>query len=353
MANEMVEGLGIGFGGVKRKVIPLSENPLWAKWKEDTAKLHELETRLRYATPHDETWQAEAQVLIAECRDRLERAHELLSRRLRWIHRWSGGDLIYRLLHHVEEDLVLLMSREEFSATLMSVKDEFERNVHDPLLTRTWLSSGCFSKLVQRYVPESRQGPGADDHAKTAARADRDGDMEELPRHDRELLRGALGILNENVDREFWRLAMNMRIQVANTVVFILLVATWWAVFGRFSVPLVGWVGVAMLGAAGALLSNMLASRQFVLPYAHVSIAFAFYCFVIPMLGAAAAAFIYALGKTELLFKLPGETYSPEWTRVVVAVVAGFFGERVLRGTMESVFQKLFGKATKEKGGEA
>ncbi|MBZ4329472.1 hypothetical protein NR800_10715 [Corallococcus interemptor] len=99
----------------------------------------------------------------------------------------------------------------------------------------------------------------------------------------------------------------------------------------------------SLLGAGGAIISNMMTKDPFILSVGPTTRYFVYYLFAKPVLGGFTAAFIYLLVKSgDFLAKPP----SP-FLMGCIAVAAGFSGDRLLGATMDKVMANLFKSSEK------
>lgn len=310
---------------------------LWAKLEQSAERVALL--RLRATI--------EQQQILEQCQQTLELAKDQLDRF------WKRPFAFWELIHQVDELLLLAVPDEMLAAEALDVKENFERKIQDRALVRAWLGDGRSGPLPE-VVERLKGGPG-----------------NPVREQDRYLLRGALHIVNERTDKGFWFLGTNTSIQLASAV---LLVGLFAAVFllleenrplpgGGAAWPLDVWLAAtAMLGAGGAIVSNMLAKEPFVLSVGPTARYFVYNLFAKPALGAFAAVFVYALAQSKILFEIVsspppaeqvplrivlGSTDTVNFALAVLAVAVGFSAERVLRSMMDKVLQRFFAESEK------
>ncbi|OFX25015.1 MAG: hypothetical protein A2V77_09105 [Anaeromyxobacter sp. RBG_16_69_14] len=141
--------------------------------------------------------------------------------------------------------------------------------------------------------------------------------------------------------------------------------------FGFFGPPsaatdsrrnLVDIVMLGALGAGGAIVSNMIAREPLIVSIGPTSRHFAFNLFVKPVIGAFVALFVYFLERSGIAFTIstgqsdssmgvaqivvPSST-AVTFLRSVIALAAGFFGERLLRPMMDKVLRAMSAQGEK------
>jgi hypothetical protein len=122
-------------------------------------------------------------------------------------------------------------------------------------------------------------------------------------------------------------------------------------------------IGLFSIGAASAMLSNMVYGRKIWMPYGPTQTLWAglYYLIVVPLVGAAAGALLVALARSELLFSFHAGTTAGmtpirialtdaarPFAYVIMAATGGFLGDRILRNTFEKVYSAMFRDATKD-----
>jgi hypothetical protein len=269
--------------------------------------------------------------------------------------RWGHPHLAWRFLHRADEDLLLLVSHGELKARALDVRTAFELNIPEPSVRAAWLGTeGGAKGPLAAAVDQLREGDAADA---------------------REVVRAALQLVNEQVDRRFWVLSANVLTSVWSGV---LLAATVGAaglawVLARADAfapvatlgesPMADFGPIALLGIMGAYVSNLLTRQDFLFvrggPYwrylLHPLLAK-------PVLSAFAALFVYAVARSRLLFTIgaapdgappallalsipPGEATA--FAYVVLAIASGFAADKVLRDMIDRVLKRLEEKAEK------
>ena len=142
----------------------------------------------------------------AERRKTLQRVEEL---QRPW--RQHHPNLAWRHLHRVDEDLLLVVPREEALATAETLYADFDRSIKDERLRQRWVGGdGKPGKLSQ-----------AIEDLKSA-----DVDRQREGRH---LLRGADHVLNAQTDRAFWSLSVStLTIVISGLALCVGMSAYWW-----------------------------------------------------------------------------------------------------------------------------
>jgi hypothetical protein len=319
---------------------------LWGKLNDDWAELDRLKAEM--GPPSEQQRQQ-----IEKCEHLLEKAESCLNEnRSRWRY-GRDSDMFWTLVHQADEEMVLLMTPERLAVTAMSVSSDVRRKIADGSLRDAWLKEDGLPAVVDRHrTPASA-------NAQLAL--------------DRQLVQAAMRDVNGKADRGFWQLAMNMRIKLWSAVELALigLVVLWWSehLYALFAQPygtrsFRGLVAMLGLGAAGAVLSNMLYSQKLNVPDGPTQTLWAvlYYLFVVSMVGAAAGALLVGVARSELLFSFgsapAASSAAPVQIRLgaravpyaymVLAGVAGFLGDRSLRTTFEAVYTAMFHEASKD-----
>ena len=323
---------------------------LWAKWERDES-LYELSARQPPSTQ-------QATFILDQCRQKLALARRCIDKKKRW------SSSFWELIHEVDGLLLLVMPLELLLPEALRVLQKFEQKVTDPVLRRLWLgldgTSGPLPKAVRRLT---RAGWPAHGFLRPRRLSE-----EQVSRY-RHVLRGALGTVNEMVDKAFWQMSINVSIQILSTLLMVtlfsvLFVFPWifpqWGAFEsdpRKFIPR-DLLRISLLGAGGATLSNMLAKEHFVVATGASARYFFYYLLVKPVIGSFAALFLFYLEISGILLQvviLPESgghstanfqivVASPEaafFARAALAVVAGFFADRLLTNMMDKVLDQL------------
>jgi hypothetical protein len=294
--------------------------------------------------------------LLDRCRQNLE-AVDRLQRPWRPHH----PNLAWRYLHHVDEDLYLLLPREQVLADAYDLQIDFDRNIIDTRLRNAWLGTAS--------------SPGRLDEA-IAALENRAEEIEA-----RHLLREARHLLDAQADMSFWTLSVSTLTIVASgfalaAAMLAYALLGYGAAIERLArlnlaeqlhrvatgVPdLSTLVALALLGLMGGYLSNMLTRVNFLFPAGGP-----FWRFVLlhlvarPVMSAFGAVLIMVLIKSGLIFAVnpignvaPGVVVLqvPEgalgYTYASLAVACGFGSDKVLRAMIGRVLQVLQLRAEK------
>lgn len=317
---------------------------LWAKLERTAARAALLRGQ---SNPNDK---AVADV-FAQCEARLGMARACLDRQFRQT--WT----FWELIHRVDELLLLVTPDDMLVAEANDVWARFDQKIKDPVLRKVWLGpddkSGPLPKVIQRLSDATpTSGGGAPSP------------HDPLPSGDRHILRNALNLVNEQGDANFWRLGSNVSVQSMSAVILVLLFILGRGFFGSSSAAAdsrPNLVDIVMLGAGGAIVSNMIAKKPFIVSIGPTSRYFAFNLFVKPVLGAFVALFMYFLEQSGLVFTILTDqsassngaaliVVSPiaaTFLRSVIALAAGFFGERLLRPMMDKVLRVMSAQGEK------
>lgn len=285
--------------------------------------------------------------LRKRCLENVERARACCAKQR------GHPNLAWVFLHRVDEDLLLLVRPAELKARALEVRTAFELNITEPSVRTLWLGTEGGDKGALVRAIESL---GQDDSA-------------------REILRAALQMVNEQVDRRFWRLSANVLTSVWSGVLLammMVLYAMLWNVVSRSTFSALDALGqdvradilpVIVLGAMGAFVSNLLTREDFLFirggPYwrylLHPIVAK-------PVLSAFAAVFVYAMAQSSLIFSIGNgasasnpaivhlsvsEGRATAFAYAILAVVSGFSADKLLRGMIDAVLKRLEQKAEK------
>jgi len=244
------------------------------------------------------------------------------------------------------------------AAEATDVCARFDQKIKDPALRKAWMGaddrSGPLPAMIQRLTVVTSPGTDA---TSTPQRGPPPTDGRRVHPEDRYSLREALNLVNEQGDTSFWRLGSNVSVQLWSALLLVVLViAFWYSQSLQLDISTIAatasWhyqsheldsIRVAIFGAGGALVSNMISTRPLIVSIGATSRYFAYVLFVKPVIGAFAAGFVYLLELSDF-FKIP---VGNERLGLVVALAAGFAGEWLLRPLMDQVLRTLSAKSEK------
>jgi hypothetical protein len=287
--------------------------------------------------------------IVNICHDYLEKVKEYLESTVRHPH------LIWELLHRVDEYFILLIKDEELYSRSREVKTSFDLNIKDGKIREEWVGEkGILLKALEQIAEKK--------------------DLD-INRH---VVKDALNIVNEQMDRTFWQLSMNTLTSVwSGALLGLLMLLTWLSsIFhftSTFSSLKEGGLGVNFLtliglGLMGAYLSNLMTKENFL--YVQGAPFWRYFLHNLvskPLMSAFAAIFIYILEKSKLIFSInvvPGSTSASQiinlnvgsegvgYVYAMLAIVSGFAADKVLRNMIDGVLKKLEQKAEKTKDTE-
>ncbi|RKH10837.1 hypothetical protein D7Y13_23230 [Corallococcus praedator] len=327
---------------------------LWNRLEND-ASLHELCEVRDDLTDED-------RVILDQCTQRLEVARRCLDRPL-W--RWSFS--FWQVIHEVDGLQLLVMPRHMLLPHALEVQQQFARRVTDPVQRALWLGTEQAEGPLPRCVRMLRGEALASNDPEASV-----SDRERLAQC-RHVLRGALGVVNDRVDKTFWQLSINVSIQIFSTLLLITLaliallgfnqslVSTWPAQL----VPQ-GMLVLCLTGAAGAVVSNMLSKERFVVATGATSRFFAYHLLVKPVIGAFAALTLLFVEQSNLLLSVVSRdsvaaaNNTPALLNIVVrdsravfftlaalSVAAGYSADKFLSSIMNKVLSRLIGQSEK------
>lgn len=269
--------------------------------------------------------------------------------------RRKHSHLVWEFLHRVDENLILLMPEEEFTSKAAEVAVAFDMNIQDEKLRKAWLGErGALTHAVERI---SKGWSSA---------------------QDRHVVKDALQIVNEQMDRAFWQLSMNtLTSVVSGCMLGVLILVFWWycledfTKFGDGSLQ-TNLMDLVVLGLMGAYLGNLLTWEGFL--YVRGAPFWRYFLHNTlskPILGAFAAIFVFMMEKTKTIFSISvapqaGQAAEKAAAQIVnfnvgpaalpyayalLAIVSGFAAEKVLRSMIDTVLKRLEERAEKRKTG--
>jgi hypothetical protein len=265
--------------------------------------------------------------------------------------------LVWELLHRVDEYFVLLIKPEELHSRAIDVKTAFDLNIKEEKVRAEWI--GANGKLVD-VLDQIKKKQASDEH--------------------RYVIRDALKLVNEQMDRTFWILSMNTLTSVWSGIFLGILLFLCW-----FAAPIcefndlwqeglcINFATLIVLGLMGSYLSNLMTNENFLYirggPFWRY---FLHNLLTKPLMSAFATVFIFILEKSKLIFSINivAGTQSPHsaaasqiislnvtpegagYAYAVLAIVSGFAADKILRNMIDSVLKKLEQKAEKTKDSE-
>jgi hypothetical protein len=275
----------------------------------------------------------------------------LLSRKFPFFPR-RHPHLVWELLHRVDEYLILLIKGEELYSRAIDVKVSFKLNIKEEKVRDEWI--GEKGKLIEIL-----------DHIKKKEH------MEES----RYVVRDALRLVNEQMDRTFWQLSMNTLTSVWSAVILGGLMGLAWFFYPAGTLQSLGagafkstFVTLVALGLMGAYISNLMTKEDFL--YVRGG---PFWRYLLhnllskPLMSAFAAVFIYGVEKSKLIFSISSidtkrasnavsniislnvTKESEGYVYAVLAIVSGFAADKILRSMIDGVLKRLEQKAEKAK----
>lgn len=305
------------------RIVLSTTQVLWDQLEDNVSMLQLCAGRLHASHP----LRLDEELVLQQCLRRLKMAHDCIDRR------WKQPFRFWQLVHEVDALLLLILPEELLKVRALSVRERFERKVKDPIQRKAFekplMLDGCVEPLdVER--PRTGGSP-----AQTPPAA-----SERIP--DRYILYGAMRLINKQVDEGFWQLATNVAIQSMSAVLLVLLFGvTLWRYEDFFSSADGSSGGnillFVLLGAGGAVISNMLARESFIISMGPAARYFIYYLFAKPVLGGFSAAFFYLLVQSRWFVEFTGTPFAI----AIIAMSAGFFGDRLLGSTMDKVMGNL------------
>lgn len=261
--------------------------------------------------------------------------------------------LIWELLHRVDEYFIFLYREEELYSRALDVKISFDMNIKEEKMREEWI--GETGKLLE-ILEEMKAG--------------------QTPPGSRYVIRDALKLVNEQMDRTFWQLSMNTLTSLLSGLLLGALMLLAWKTRPAGSLELLKTGGLGenfgtliILGLMGAYLSNLMTREDFL--YVRGGPFWRYFLHHLaskPLMSAFAAGFIYLLEKSKLVFSITaanggGEAsdistqmisinVSPEgvgYVYAVLAIVSAFAADKVLRNTIDCVLKRMAQQAEKTK----
>jgi hypothetical protein len=312
---------------------------MWDKLVRTRKELERLEQQNPAPTP-------EETLVFSQCRQELREAQECLGGAFR--RSFSFWDCI----HDVDERLLLATPESRLLEQAIALRGTFESKFkRNRELREVWLlrdgEKGLLTDLVERLR-----------HYKTGEPRDSRHPLAD----DRELLRQVQHVINDRTDYGFWQLNMGVSIQVISAFALLAIMFAAWFILStpplRSALP-----AIAAAGAAGAIVSNMIARRAVITTIGATTRHFLYHLVAKPVVGAFSAIFVYLVGRSQLIYavvprsSLPAESQAPIQIVVgpealvpvfaVIAIASGYFGDKLLSPMFENVIGKVFQKSEK------
>lgn len=261
----------------------------------------------------------------------------------------SHPHLIWNLLHRADEYLVLLMSPDELYVKATNVRKAFDLGITE-------------NKVREDVLGE--QGT-----LKTAITDIGAGTNIERSRY---LVKDALQVLNENVDTNYWILSMNTLMSVCSGILLGVCMIVFYLFYYQGLDVLSGdpdIVPFAILGLVGGYLSNLITKENFLFVRGGPFWRYLLHNLLSrAIIGAFSATFIFLLAQSKWIFSInpfiEGSKAQPVpstvvsinvhedvlvYVYIVLAISAGFAGEKLLRSMIDSVLKRLEETAAKTK----
>ena len=299
--------------------------------------------------------------IVKICQTYIEKAREYIERPLLSAQFPFFGSrhphLVWQLLHRVDEYFILLMKDGELHSTAIDVKTSFDLNIKEEKVRKEWIGEEGAEGKFKGVFEQIEKG-------------------QKITEEIRYMLKDALKIVNEQMDRTFWQLSMNTLTSVCSGTILGVLMLLAWMMPPEGALYSLGKGGLGddfatliVLGLMGAYLSNLMTREDFL--YVRGG---PFWRYLLhnllskPLMSSFAAVFIYILEKSKLIFSInvvTGSENPPQavsqiislnasqegagYLYAVLAVVSAFAADKVLRNMIDGVLKKLEQKAEKTK----
>jgi hypothetical protein len=189
--------------------------------------------------------------IIAICKTYLEKARDytdrpLLSAKFPFFGR-RHPHLVWELLHRVDEYFILLIKDDELYSRAIDVKTSFDLNIKEEKIRNEWIGEkGKFIGVLEQIKKKEK----------------------DTMLGNRFMVRDALKLVNEQMDRTFWQLSMNTLTSVWSGVILGILMLLAWLFYPAGTLQSLGtggfrntFVTLIALGLMGAYLSNLMPER--------------------------------------------------------------------------------------------
>lgn len=295
--------------------------------------------------------------LINVCQTYIQKARGYLDRPF---YKSRHTHLVWELLHRVDEYLILLMTDEELYSRAIDVKTSFNLNIKEEKIREVWIGEkGKLIEAIENIQKEPGAGGGGD------------------RTRDRYVVKEALNLINEQMDRTFWQLSSNTLTSVWSGMILGALILFSWACYSFFAESAhfsskgalftldegglsKHFLTLFVLGLMGAYLSNLMTKEDFLYlrggPYWRYLL---HNLMSKPVMSGFAAILIYLLAKTELIFSIGSGSAGSTiininvkegfvgYAYAILAIVSGFAADKILRSMIDDVLKKLEQKAEK------
>ncbi len=299
--------------------------------------------------------------IIEKCKEKLESACKAVQPRF-----LKKYKFFWELVHSIDEDLILIIPEEELLAKAYEIKSRFSQKIKERSLRAEWLGDeGKKGKLTQA-VEELEQ---------LLSNCEQSSCQDKKILKIRHILKEALHLINQSTDTRFWQLSLNMSVVVLSSFllllfifililifIFILFIKKWeflefWE--NWYKDIKTAWIPLAFFGAVGAYLSNIITKKDFLFIRGTYLRFFSYHIISKPIIGGVSGIFIYLLERSKLVFSLNISKNAPivlnvpstelPYAYAILAIVAGFAGDKLLKSMIEKVLKRLEEKAEKTK----
>jgi len=287
--------------------------------------------------------------IIEKCKEKLESACKAVQPRF-----LKKYKFFWELVHSIDEDLILIIPEEELLAKAYEIKSRFSQKIKERSLRAEWLGDeGKKGKLTQA-VEELEQ---------LLSNCEQSSCQDKKILKIRHILKEALHLINQSTDTRFWQLSLNMSVVVLSSFLLLSILigliekfefkANWYESIKT------AWIPLAFFGAVGAYLSNIITKKDFLFIRGTYLRFFSYHIISKPIIGGVSGIFIYLLERSKLVFSLNISKNAPivlnvpstelPYAYAILAIVAGFAGDKLLKSMIEKVLKRLEEKAEKTK----
>lgn len=341
-----------------------AEEDLWAKFIDLKDKLYILQKQGLTAIQED---------ILQRCKEKLEEARASISQPWHSFYK-KNHKIFWSLVHRVDEDIILLIPKNELLGKVTDVRTSFDMNITEEKMRDEWLGregeKGKLTDAIERLEGKKKKERNKGHEVE---------ELKELSKEDidyiRHVVKDALRIINDQADRTFWILSMNTMVSVLSGIFLLILMYIFYRLcYTNILESLANSkvkdtvIPIALLGLMGAFVSNLVTRKNFLFIIGPFWRYLLHHILSKPVLGAFAAVFIFILEKSKIIFSLNPvsegsvtETATQQiitinvgesaigYVYAILAVASGFAADKILREMIDKVLRRLEEKAEKTK----